>query len=103
MPRFAGDALDTNLAVVAAVTAVAAELGATAAQVALAWLRYRGDALGIATVPIPGTRRAARVQENARSLSVTLTAEQVDTLESAGAAVAGNRFADLSWVSAGRE
>jgi aryl-alcohol dehydrogenase-like predicted oxidoreductase len=103
MPRFAGDALDTNLAVVATVTAVAAELGATAAQVALAWLRYRGDALGIATVPIPGTRRAARVQENARSLSVTLTAEQVDTLESAGAAVAGNRFADLSWVSAGRE
>jgi aryl-alcohol dehydrogenase-like predicted oxidoreductase len=103
MPRFAGDALDTNLAVVAAVAAVAAELGATAAQVALAWLRYRGDALGIATVPIPGTRRATRVQENARSLSVTLTAEQVDTLESAGAAVAGNRFADLSWVSAGRE
>ena len=38
------------------------------AQVALAWLRYRADALGVAAVPIPGTRRAARVEENLGSL-----------------------------------
>ena len=40
------------------VKSVAAEQGATPAQVALAWLRYRADALGVASVPIPGTRRA---------------------------------------------
>ena len=103
MPRFSGDALDANLAVVEVVKAVAAQQGATPAQVALAWLRYRADALGVASVPIPGTRRAARVEENLGSLSVTLTPEQLDALDAAGAAVSGQRFADLSWVSAGRE
>jgi len=103
MPRFAEGALDANLAVVDAVRAVAAERDATAAQVALAWLRYRADALGVASVPIPGTRRAARVEENLGSLAVTLTPEQLAALDVAGAAVTGNRFEDLSWVSAGRE
>jgi aryl-alcohol dehydrogenase-like predicted oxidoreductase len=103
MPRFAEGALDANLAVVDAVRAVAAERDATAAQVALAWLRYRADALGVASVPIPGTRRAARVEENLGSLAVLLTPEQLAALDVAGAAVTGNRSADLSWVSAGRE
>ena len=73
MPRFAEGALDANLAVVDVVRSVAEAAGATAAQVALAWLRYRAEALGVASVPIPGTRRAARVEENLGSLSVTLT------------------------------
>jgi aryl-alcohol dehydrogenase-like predicted oxidoreductase len=103
MPRFAQGALDANLAVVDVVKSVADQQGATAAQVALAWLRYRADALGVASVPIPGTRRAARVDENLGSLSVTLTAEQIDALDQAGAAVSGNRYGDLTWVSAGRE
>jgi aryl-alcohol dehydrogenase-like predicted oxidoreductase len=103
MPRFADGALDANLAVVDAVGAVATEQGATAAQVALAWLRYRADTLGVASAPIPGTRRAARVAENLDSLTVTLTPDQLATLDAAGAAVSGDRFADLSWVSAGRE
>jgi len=85
------------------VKSVAEQEGATPAQVALAWLRYRADALGVASVPIPGTRRAARVEENLGSLSVTLTPEQLETLDAAGAAVSGNRFADMSFVSAGRE
>jgi aryl-alcohol dehydrogenase-like predicted oxidoreductase len=71
--------------------------------VALAWLRYRADALGVASVPIPGTRRASRVEENLGSLSVTLSPEQLDALDAAGAAVSGNRFADMTFVSAGRE
>lgn len=103
MPRFREGALDANLAVVEVVKAVAEQQDATPAQVALAWLRYRADALGVAAVPIPGTRRAARVEENLGSLTVTLTPEQLDTLDTAGAAVSGNRFEDLSWVSAGRE
>src|SRR5262249_38717586 len=72
MPRFAHGALDANLAVVDVVTSVADEQGATPAQVALAWLRYRAEQLGVASVPIPGTRRASRVEENLGSLSVTL-------------------------------
>ena len=103
MPRFRDGALDTNLAVVEVVKSVAELLGATAAQVALAWLRYRADALGVASVPIPGTRRANRVEENLGSLTVNLTPAQLDTLDTAAASVSGHRFADLSWVSAGRE
>jgi aryl-alcohol dehydrogenase-like predicted oxidoreductase len=57
----------------------------------------------VASVPIPGTRRAARVEENLRSLSVTLTPAQLTALDAAGAAVAGNRAHDLTMVSAGRE
>jgi len=103
MPRFSGEALDANLAVVDVVKSVAEQQGATPAQVALAWLRYRADALGVASVPIPGTRRAERVEENLGSLSVTLTPEQLDALDAAGAAVSGQRYEDLTWVSAGRE
>jgi aryl-alcohol dehydrogenase-like predicted oxidoreductase len=103
IPRFREGALDANLAVVEVVKAVAEQQGATPAQVALAWLRYRADALGVASVPIPGTRRAARVEENLGSLSVTLAPEQLDTLGAAAASVTGNRSADLNWVSAGRE
>src|SRR5262245_13127950 len=56
MPRFAEGALDANLAVVDVVTSIAAEQGATGAQVALAWLRLRGEQLGVTSAPIPGTR-----------------------------------------------
>jgi aryl-alcohol dehydrogenase-like predicted oxidoreductase len=103
MPRFAAGALDANLAVVDVVRSVAEQLGATAAQVALAWLRQLGETFGVQSVPIPGTRRPARVDENIGSLAVTLSAEQSAALDAAGSAVAGDRFADLSWVSAGRE
>jgi aryl-alcohol dehydrogenase-like predicted oxidoreductase len=103
MPRYSGDALDANLAVVDTIKSVADQHGATAAQVALAWLRHRAVELGVVSVPIPGTRRAARVEENLGSLAVTLTADQLAALDKAAEAVTGNRFTDLSWVSAGRE
>ena len=94
LPRYAEGALDANLAVVEVVTP---------AQVALAWLRYRAEALGVASVPIPGTRRAARFEENLGSLSVRLTPEQLDALDAAGSSVTGHRLKEMSWVSAGRE
>ena len=103
MPRYAEGALEANLAVVDVVTSIADQQEATPAQVALAWLRYRADVLRVASVPIPGTRRAARVEENLGSLSVTLTPEQLTALDAAGAMVSGHRNADLTWVSAGRE
>jgi aryl-alcohol dehydrogenase-like predicted oxidoreductase len=103
MPRFADGALEANLAVVDVVRSVAEEQHATPAQVALAWLRYRAQALGVTSAPIPGTRRASRVEENLGSLSVTLTPAQLPALDAAGAVVAGNRADDLTAVSAGRE
>ena len=103
MPRFADRALEANLAVVEVVRSVAEEQLATPAQVALAWLRYRAEALGVASVPIPGTRRASRVEENLGSLSAALTPAQLTALDAAGATVAGNRAHDLTMVSAGRE
>lgn len=103
LPRFSDAALANNLAVVEVIRTVADEREATAAQVALAWLRYRADEFGVASAPIPGTRRAARVQENLGSLDVALSDDQLARLDAAAAAVSGNRFADLTWVSAGRE
>ncbi|KKF00054.2 aldo/keto reductase [Mycolicibacterium obuense] len=103
MPRFADAALTANQRVVDAVEQVAAEVGATAAQVALAWLRHRADDLGVASVPIPGTRRAARIDENLASLSVQLTPEQVSALGRAGDAVTGNRYGDTAAVRSSRD
>jgi aryl-alcohol dehydrogenase-like predicted oxidoreductase len=103
LPRFSGAALEANQGVVDAIRAVADEREATAAQVALAWLRYRADDFGVAAVPIPGTRRAARVEENLESLDVALNDDQLAALDKAAEAVSGHRFADLGWVSAGRE
>jgi aryl-alcohol dehydrogenase-like predicted oxidoreductase len=103
MPRFAEGAVAANLAVVDVVRSIADEVGATPAQVALAWLRHRAEALGVASVPIPGTRRATRVEENLGSLSITLTPDQLDALDAAGSAVTGDRSPYQAWVSGGRE
>ena len=103
MPRFAEGALDANLSVVDAIESIAAEQGATAAQVALAWLRYRADELGVASVPIPGTRRASRVEENLGSLAVTLTPDQLVALHAASERVSGGRSVFPQWVSSARE
>jgi aryl-alcohol dehydrogenase-like predicted oxidoreductase len=108
IPRFAESALDANQAVVAAVQAVATELSspghtATPAQVALAWLLAQGRRLGLPVVPIPGTRKAARVDENLGALALNLTPAQLETLDAAADAVVGSRSANPNWVSQGRE
>ena len=108
IPRFAEDAVDANQAVVAAVRGVAAELTeggqtATPAQVALAWLLAQGRKLGLPVVPIPGTRRADRIDENLGALSLDFTPAQLATLHAAADAVVGSRSANPSWVSQGRE
>ena len=60
-PRFQPEAMDANLALVERVKAVAERRDATPAQVALAWLLAQGDHI----VPIPGTKRRSRLEENA--------------------------------------
>jgi aryl-alcohol dehydrogenase-like predicted oxidoreductase len=75
-PRFTGENLRRNLRIVDEVKAVASEAGATPAQVALAWLLAQGDDIA----PIPGTKRVARVEENAAADRVALTATQIERL-----------------------
>jgi aryl-alcohol dehydrogenase-like predicted oxidoreductase len=103
IPRFAGNAAEANQGMVAAVQAVAAELEATPAQVALAWLLVRGRKLGLPVVPIPGTRKAHRIDENLGALRLNFTAAHLEKLDAAADAVVGSRSADPRWVSEGRE
>ncbi len=87
-PRFQDEALDANRSIVEGVTAVARDVGATPAQVALAWLLARGDDV----VPIPGSRHIRHLEDNAGSLDVRLSGEQLqrlDTVAPIGAAVGG--------------
>jgi aryl-alcohol dehydrogenase-like predicted oxidoreductase len=103
IPRFAPDAASANQAVVETVRAVAGELDATPAQVALAWLIAQGKRMGLPVVPIPGTRKTHRIDENLGALALDLTPAQLDALAEASAAVVGSRSADPTWVSEGRE
>jgi len=103
IPRFAPDAASANQAVVDAVRSVADQLQATPAQVALAWLLAQGKRLGLPVVPIPGTRKAARIDENLGALSLELTPAHLEALDAASDAVVGARSADPKWVSEGRE
>jgi aryl-alcohol dehydrogenase-like predicted oxidoreductase len=75
-PRFSDENLPANLHLADEVNAVAAEVGATPAQVALAWVLAQGDYIA----PIPGTKRVPRLEENVGADAVTLTDEQRDRL-----------------------
>ncbi len=68
-PRFMGENFERNLRIADEVAAVAADAGATPAQVALAWLLSKGDDI----VPIPGTKRTARVEENCAADGIELS------------------------------
>jgi aryl-alcohol dehydrogenase-like predicted oxidoreductase len=76
-PRFTGENFQRNLRIADEVQAIAADVGATPAQVALAWLLAKGDDIA----PIPGTKRVARVEENVAADTVALTAEQIANLD----------------------
>ncbi len=71
MPRFTGDNLRHNLALVARFDALAADAGMTPAQLALGWVLARGDDI----VPIPGTRRIAHLEEDVAAASITVGAD----------------------------
>jgi aryl-alcohol dehydrogenase-like predicted oxidoreductase len=90
-PRFQGENLDANLAIVERVRTVAASRGVTPAQVALAWVHAQGEDV----VPIPGTKRRRNLEENVAAVDVDLGAEEIALLEEAGGAQ-GARYADMS-------
>ncbi|QQM38652.1 aldo/keto reductase [Streptomyces liliifuscus] len=76
-PRFTGENFQLNLRLADEVKAVADEVGATPAQVALAWLLAQGDDIA----PIPGTKRVSRVEENTAADAIELSAEQLAELD----------------------
>jgi aryl-alcohol dehydrogenase-like predicted oxidoreductase len=85
-PRFSGENFQRNLRIADQVQAIAAEVGATPAQVALAWLLAKGDDIA----PIPGTKRVARVEENIAADGIEMTAEQIDRLNNLTPAAGGH-------------
>jgi aryl-alcohol dehydrogenase-like predicted oxidoreductase len=76
-PRFVGENFQLNQGIADTVEAVAAEVGGTPAQVALAWLLTRGDDIA----PIPGTKRVSRVEENVAADGLELSSEQLARLD----------------------
>jgi aryl-alcohol dehydrogenase-like predicted oxidoreductase len=69
LPRFTEEAMAANARIVASVRAVAARLGATPAQVAIAWILAQGDSV----VPIPGTKKLRYLEENAAAADLDLS------------------------------
>jgi aryl-alcohol dehydrogenase-like predicted oxidoreductase len=93
-PRFAADNLARNLARVAVIETVAREKGIKPGQVALAWLLAQGADI----VPIPGTKRIERVDENLAALDVVLSAEEIARLSAVlpPGAAAGTRYPEAA-------
>jgi len=93
-PRFAGGNLERNMRIVDEVRAVAAEAGATPAQVALAWLLAQGDDIA----PIPGTTRVDRLEENAAADRISLTDGQIARLDNLTPAT-GDRYDEANMAA----
>ena len=87
-PRFQGENFQKNLDLVAGVEALAARKRCAPAQLAIAWLLSRGPDI----IPIPGSTRAERVEENAGAVTITLSRAEIEELDTVGAAVAGQRY-----------
>jgi aryl-alcohol dehydrogenase-like predicted oxidoreductase len=92
IPRFEADARAANQAVVDLLGRVASRLGATKAQVALAWLLAQHSWI----VPIPGTRKASRLEENLGAADLQLSGTDLDEIEAASSAITiqGARYPD---------
>ncbi|MGW4028160.1 aldo/keto reductase [Streptomyces sp. NPDC004838] len=102
-PRFTGDNARTNAALLEPVRAIAEAHGATLGQIALAWVQQQARVHSLTVVPIPGTRKASRLRENAAATRLTLTAAELALLEPIAGEVAGARYPDMSSTAAARE
>ena len=89
-PRFQGENFDRNMVLVERVEAIAQRKGATAGQLALAWVLSRGLDL----IPIPGTKRRKYLDENAAAINIKLTPDDIQELEAAipQYEIAGERY-----------
>ncbi|NUS10249.1 MAG: aldo/keto reductase [Streptomyces sp.] len=102
-PRFTGENAAANVALLDPIRTVAEAHGASLGQVALAWVQQQSQVHDLPVIPIPGTRKASRVEENVGAVTVELTAEELALLEPIAQKVAGDRYADMTFTSAGRE
>jgi aryl-alcohol dehydrogenase-like predicted oxidoreductase len=93
-PRWTGENLEHNLALVRRVREVAEQVGATPVQVALAWLLAKGDDV----VPIPGTKRVRYLEDNAAATDIDLGADVLAELDDLGEA-AGGRYNDAGMAA----
>ncbi|GIF72068.1 aldo/keto reductase [Asanoa siamensis] len=91
IPRFSADNFAPNLRIVEEVRAVADEVGASPAQVAIAWVLAQGPDI----TPIPGTTKVSRLEENVAAETLTLTPAQLDRLSAIQPPV-GDRYADMT-------
>jgi aryl-alcohol dehydrogenase-like predicted oxidoreductase len=98
-PRFSGENLQRNLALVDALRAVADDRGATVAQIAIAWVAAQGDDI----VPLIGARRRERLHEALGALDLTLSADDLRRIEDAvpAGAAAGERYDERSMSTVG--
>lgn len=100
-PRFSPEAIDKNLAFVDLLKRVASEKGATPAQIALAWLLAQRPYV----VPIPGTTKLSRLEENIGAASLQLTPEDLREINEGAAQIRpeGDRYAPAQMAMVGRE
>ncbi len=100
LPRFQGEALAKNLSLVEALTQIAAEKGATPAQLALAWILSQGEFIA----PIPGTTKTARLEENLGAVDLALSADDLARIAAAvpETAVEGERYTKAGLAMVGR-
>lgn len=96
-PRFQGDNFQKNLDLVEKVAEIARARGVTPAQLALAWVLSRGKDI----VPIPGTRKISRLEENIGAAEIELTSEELRIIDEAfpKGATSGDRYANMSTVN----
>ena len=100
LPRFQADNMAANMALVDALKRLAAEKGATPAQLALAWLLHQGPDI----IPIPGARKIAHLEDNAGAADVVLSPEDLKAIADAApaGAVAGERYTEAMMSMVGR-
>ena len=99
-PRFSGEAFDKNMVLVERLETIAESKGATASQLALAWVLAQGGDL----IPIPGTKRRKYLEENVGALNVKLSPEdlrRIDEVAPHGAA-AGERYPQAAMAAVNR-
>jgi aryl-alcohol dehydrogenase-like predicted oxidoreductase len=102
-PRFTGENAKRNADLLDPVRKAAKAHDATLGQIALAWVHSRAAVHGLTVVPIPGTRKAERVRENAAATRIELNELELEWLDQIAAQVAGDRYPDMSSTSAARE
>ena len=102
-PRYTGANAAANASLLDPVRKVAEGRGVTLGQVALAWTQQQAAVHSLTVVPIPGTRRRGRIEENTAATRLILTESELELLDPIADQVTGGRYTDMAFTSAGRE